>query len=133
MTLTRAEFWKRHAEPDCDRFALHHEYYIQFATEATRQAVLRHIGRDAILLSTDPQYFNDIPLRRWDQLEPAMKLTANKTALGEAEPCAKPHRFMWSLGTAVCIAKAVARQIRTEATEAEIAEARARRAAKQED
>jgi len=117
--LTRKAMWERHAalgkmedvaEQQAAYAALHHEYYIQFATDRTRRLVAQSIGRDRILASQDP-HFNDIPLNLWDGLEARVKDTIDRKLLGEAEACA-PGSFVWSLSTAVCIAKAVAREMR---------------------
>jgi len=58
--ITRKDYMK-------DSEKLHRAYFAQFATLATRQAVLRGIGKDAILTSKD-ESLNDIPLRKWDIL-----------------------------------------------------------------
>jgi hypothetical protein len=111
--MTRKEFWTRF---EADRSkeaheALHHEYYIQFATDRTRRLVENTIGVDRIKASTDP-HFNDIPLGEWDRMEMRVRDTIDRAKLGQAEPTGKPGSFMWSLSTAVCVAKAVAREIR---------------------
>ena len=109
--LTRAEFWDRHKGLDrTARTALHHEYYIQFATAGTRQLVRARIGTKAILASQD-EHFNDIPLAKWDAMSEAVRSTVNVPALKAAEPCDKPKHYRWSLSHGVCIAKAVAREI----------------------
>lgn len=41
------------------------QYYGQFVSPEVTQTVLRAIGREAIMASTD-EYFNDIPLRKWE-------------------------------------------------------------------
>lgn len=117
--LTRKEFWERHhaalrgndtatAQKLCAD--LHQEYYIQFATERTRRLVAQTIGEARILASTDP-HFNDIPLREWDIMEKRVKDTIDRKLLGAAEGC-EPGSFIWSLSTAVCVAKCVAREMR---------------------
>lgn len=42
-------------------------YYGQFVTEETIVDVLRHIGGENLLASTD-QHFNDIPMAHWDAM-----------------------------------------------------------------
>lgn len=79
----------------------HAEYYGQFVTERTRQAVARAIGADWIRNSTDP-HFNDIPLHLWD------RLTASLPAVSIASVGDD-----WSTPAGlVCIAKEAARQIK---------------------
>lgn len=113
--LTSKQFWELFdacKDNPADREALHHRYYVQFATDATRQEVKRRIGEDRIKASTD-KWFNDIPLNEWDRMEGAIKSTISITTKRAAEPVAnKPNHYTWSLGDAVCIAKAVAREIR---------------------
>jgi len=92
---------------------LHRAYYLQFATDRTRRLVAEYIGTDRIRASTD-EHFNDIPLQQWDRLELIIKDTIDRRLLGEAEGC-KPGTFNWSLSTAICIAKAVAAEIRNAA------------------
>jgi hypothetical protein len=76
-----------------DPMGPHREYYAQFVDEWTKAHVLRGIGIDALLASTDP-YLNDIPLDEWD-------------ALFVADRWASPL----SLGWVVCVAKEAARQL----------------------
>ena len=45
----------------------HDEYFQQFVDHNVIDYVLRGIGKDAILNSTD-EHLNDIPLRKWDAL-----------------------------------------------------------------
>lgn len=96
-----------------DSANLHQAYYAQFLTDATRAVVVQRFGKEALLASKDP-HFNDIPLAAWDMLAPRIRETCNTKLLGEAED-QPPGRYLWSLGTAVCIAKAVAREIRDNA------------------
>jgi hypothetical protein len=60
--ITRADYLDS-SKPE----ATHRAYYAQFVTDEIRQRLLRHIGREEIISSTDP-HFNDIALRRWDAL-----------------------------------------------------------------
>ena len=48
-----------HKEYMANRAELHHAYYLQFATEATKRFVLECIGMDKLLRSTCPN-LNDI-------------------------------------------------------------------------
>lgn len=70
----------------------HHEYYAQFATPDNVALVVRSIGANKIIASTD-EYMNDIPKMLWDRL---------------------PHHLsvingMTSPSNKVCVAKACAR------------------------
>lgn len=87
-TMTREEYMNA-----VDKAAAHRQYYGQFVSDTVRQVVASRIGRAAILASTDP-HFNDIPLKRWDDLYPVL------------------HRAGWSLSDVVCTAKEAARQIK---------------------
>lgn len=102
--ITRAEYM-------ADSKALHHAYFLQFATRATFDLVRRRIGVDAIRASTDP-HLNDIPLRRWDELP--IQYTINTSAKGAAEGF-PPGRYGWCQSDSTCIAKAVARELAKEA------------------
>lgn len=101
--ITRAEYM-------ADSSNLHHAYYLQFATRATFAIVLARIGRSAIAESTDP-HMNDIPLCRWDALNESIRSSIRQRVKGQAEGY-PAGRFSWSLSDAVCIAKAVAREIK---------------------
>ncbi len=100
--ITRKQYMNKEAS--------HHDYYIQFATDETRRLVVRHIGEDRIKKSIC-EHFNDIPLAYWDTLNEALKLTIRQRQKGAAEGF-KPGTFGWSLSDAVCIAKAVANEVR---------------------
>lgn len=50
-----------------NRECSHQEYYSQFVTPWIKQLVVKSIGIERLLKSTDP-YLNDIPLREWDSL-----------------------------------------------------------------
>lgn len=56
--ITRKEYMENSSE-------LHHDYYAQFVTEATKQFVLSHIGIDRLLASTD-DHLNDIEVPRYE-------------------------------------------------------------------
>ena len=115
--LTKTQFWaefeaaKKHPDWQRRHKRLHHRYYIQFVTDATRRMVERRIGRERIMASTDPHH-NDIPLKEWDNLMDVVKYTMAGRKLAEADPSGKPGSYMWCLSTAVCIAKAAAREMR---------------------
>lgn len=102
-----------HSTPTKARNA-HRTYYAQFVDSHVLAFVERQIGRAAILASTD-EHFNDIPLARWDRLEPHMReLCLSK--LGDVNGAVSidehgARRIAWSLSDAVCIAKEAARQI----------------------
>lgn len=95
-TRTRTQY---HAQ-ECT----HHEYYIQFATPALRRAVATKIGVERIKSSTDP-YMNDIPLADWDRLPVALYYNAQRMK--------QAGDYLTKAG-AVCIAKAIAREIKNE-------------------
>lgn len=77
----------------------HRRYYGQFVDQRTITAVVREIGADKLLASTDP-HFNDIPLARWDRLVDFLPLAASLRDAGD----------YLTLGGGVCIAKEAARQ-----------------------
>ena len=81
---------------------LHHDYYSQFVTPQIISYVVRKIDSYKLFACADQIYFNDISLNSWDRLEPSLKLMVSLTLLKETEE-------VWSLSTAVCIAKAAAR------------------------
>lgn len=93
----------------------HQTYYAQFVNEAVLGVVRSAIGVKAIKSSTDP-HFNDIPLHRWDNIEPLIRQSidtglfkaCNNTTYGEEHR----DKFLWSLSNGVCIAKAAARIIK---------------------
>lgn len=87
----------------------HRQYYAQFVTPAVLKLVKDHIGDDTVKASKDP-YFNDTPLKRWDDISVAFKQELSiapqyKEWLGVREP-------LWCLSSAVCILKEAANQIR---------------------
>ncbi len=81
--------------------ASHRAYYAQFVTPALQAAIVDRIGANAIIASTD-EYMNDIPIGRWDALEPITKHHAQKLLRDIGGD-------FWSLGCSVCIAKEAAR------------------------
>lgn len=91
---------------EADRAAAHRRYYAQFVTPYVLSLVRARIGVDRIKASTD-RHFNDIPLRLWDQLHPAL-------VQGVANIGAKINGagFGVSLSDIVCVAKEAAKQIK---------------------
>jgi len=83
--------------------ATHKEYYGQFAPSLVR-LVGDVIGREKIQASTD-EYFNDIPLKRWDALQGSVMAICG-AAIAEASGGGV------SLSDCVSAAKAAARLIR---------------------
>ena len=79
--------------------AAHRRYYGQFVNQRTIDYVVRAIGSERLLASTDP-HFNDIPLLEWDYLVFRLPLAASMRDAGD---------YM-TLGNGVCIAKEAARQ-----------------------
>ena len=100
-----------------DNKCTHQEYYDQFVNDKVKQLVLRHIGKDALLNSTD-EVFNDIPLKKWDDLVNVTPGVINMKSWKEAEPTNQANSYFWSLSSNVCILKAAARQIKAELTSA---------------
>ncbi|RWP84719.1 MAG: hypothetical protein EOR11_19865 [Mesorhizobium sp.] len=112
--ITRKEYM-------ADSTALHHAYYMQFATPATKRLVLSYIGKDRILASTD-EHLNDITLAMWDRINESVRLSCNTKLLRAAEITTyanegadyPPNQYPWSVSTGTCIAKAVAKTIKAE-------------------
>jgi len=94
--MTHQEYLSAHRE---EAHAAHRRYYGQFVNQRTIDYVVRAIGSDALLASTDP-HFNDIPLDKWDRLVIFLPLAASLRDAGD---------YM-TLGGGVCIAKEAARQ-----------------------
>lgn len=83
----------------------HHDFYAQFVTPETKAWVLQRIGLAALEKSTD-EYFNDIPLGRWDGFFSSSAFVEVRKLLKEAGDVNAN-----SLGNAVCVAKTAARVI----------------------
>lgn len=96
--ITREQYMENSSE-------LHHEYYLQYATEQSYDFVRKIIGIKLLQSSTD-KYFNDIIKHRnggrggwaWDHAPINIKLMKE---LGEPN----------SLSTHTCVGKSVAREI----------------------
>jgi len=93
---TRKQYMEDYSGDNSEPF---HRYYAQFATPEVIEYVVRAIGADKILASTD-EHLNDIPLRRWDALTPPINWQLLREANGNAGV---------SLSDKVCIAKEAAR------------------------
>jgi hypothetical protein len=88
-----------------ERAAAHRRYYAQFVTPGVLALVRAAIGLDRITASVDP-HMNDIPLKEWDQLDPAIRP-------GGARMHAKLNgACFWSLSDTVCVAKEAARHLK---------------------
>ena len=74
----------------------HHEYYDQFVNANLYSIVINYIGLDRIVTSKD-DYFNDIPLKYWDNMYMIVSNLHSHVTLAES----------------VCITKAAARHIRS--------------------
>ena len=85
-----------------DRKVDHETYYGQFVTDGVR-VMLKAIGEDRIRASADP-YFNDIPLKLWDNLSEALPL-------GVIRMISIANGGGVSLSDRVCVLKAAARQL----------------------
>lgn len=97
--MTREEYISSASASREEGHAAHRRYYGQFVNERTIAYVVRAIGADRLLGSTDP-HFNDIPLPEWDNLVRYLPLAASLRDAGD---------YM-TLGGGVCIAKEAARQ-----------------------
>ena len=97
-----------------NRECTHDEYHSQFCTPAVIAHVRRAIGEEKIKESRDV-HFNDIPLRKWDALEPIMRLLSKRAMLQAAPVDSKPNQYFWSQSDGVCIAKQAARIIKEQA------------------
>ncbi len=84
--------------------ASHREYYGQFVTEGVLVSVKNRFGK-ALLLSKDP-FFNDIPLKAWDDLAELLR-----PVLGGRIARANESGGV-SLSDLVCTVKEAAQQIR---------------------
>ena len=78
------------------------EYYGQFVTPGLRAAVVRLIGEQQLLASTD-EHLNDIPLAHWDMLHGLVQICCGRK-LAEAN-----GNSGVSLSDCVCVAKQAAR------------------------
>lgn len=90
----------------------HRQYYAQFVTPYVTQAVLRAIGRDTIIKSTN-EHFNDIQLYRWDAIIGWSDFGRVPVALNLG--CGKMLRECGdsvSASTLICIMKEAAQQIK---------------------
>lgn len=92
-----------HEDGEQRRMQLHRRYYAQFVTPQVKALVLRYIGKERLLKSTDP-HFNDIPLKVWDAMHTPkwpFPIKAKMDAAGD-----------WiTMAGATCILKEAARQI----------------------
>lgn len=86
-----------------DKKYTHDEYYGQFVTKGLISCVTKFIGEDRIKKSTD-EYFNDIPLKEWDNLHRHM--------LDYCQLKLKQVGGFAALCDTVCIAKRAAKEIR---------------------
>lgn len=99
--ITHKEYMANSAE-------LHHAYYLQFATEATKRFVLERIGMDKLLSSTCP-YLNDIVRHSgagswvWDYSP------CNVTLMRELG--AVSNGYLPSPSMCTCVGKAVAKEL----------------------
>jgi hypothetical protein len=94
-TFTRKEYMSK--------VCTHKQYYAQFVTENMKNDVIRAIGKDALMNSTD-EHLNDIPLKKWDRLASGVVPFYVNSAMRELGDYP-------TLGGLVCIAKEAARQV----------------------
>ncbi len=107
LIMTRAQYLELNTAGDrVSNAALHRQYFAQFVTEGIRNHVRNTIGVKAIADSKD-EYLNDIPLHRWDQMQPSIMHLVNKSAWKEAH-----GHLSFSLSDTACIAKEAAQQIK---------------------
>lgn len=85
----------------------HEEYYAQFVTDAVLELVAECVGLTTLRASGDQEFFNDIPLAKWDALWLALPpkeqlhlVTLAREADGGVSPAFK-----------VCVFKAAARKL----------------------
>ncbi len=89
----------------------HHEYYAQAVNESVLDYVKQAINEKAIANSTC-EHFNDIPLKKWDNLH-GIKHLIHIPTLKKMQGIAENEKhFLWSPCNQVCIAKAAARIIK---------------------
>jgi len=91
----------------------HHDYYSQFVSDRMINYVVRLIGKNRLLASTD-EHMNDIPLFKWDQLSVRDCIASGedwKTASLStySKEVQEKRPFMWSMADNVCLAKTAAR------------------------
>ena len=103
--ITRADYMENSSE-------LHHAYYSQFVNNSIIGLVKSRIGVDRIKDSKN-EWFNDIPLKEWDNLHNSCCAMMNRKKALQAVPIKdKPGFFNWSLSDSVCTHKAAARIIK---------------------
>jgi hypothetical protein len=114
--LTRAEYLARSGEAfrvGGDTMAVHREYYAQYVNERTIAHVVRCIGGERLLASTDP-HLNDIPPGEWDALCGFRQVGSNIEQFGTSgfprNNIAKELGTWLSPSDLGCIAKEAARQ-----------------------
>ena len=83
---------KQYMNKECD----HHTYYSQFVNPSIKSIIESAIGIKRLINSTDQEYFNDIPLAKWDSLHCYIRMYDQKLKNKSLSDC-------------VCIAKAAAR------------------------
>lgn len=77
----------------------HRRYFGQFVTAETISRVVKAIGKERLMASTDP-HMNDIPLHLWYRLVPALPGSGRFNEAGD----------YYTLAAGVCLAKEAARQ-----------------------
>ena len=88
----------------------HREYYGQFVTDTVKMFVEAQIGTAAIIASKD-EYFNDIPLRKWDDAAHAAPPAFFKDLADSNRPTNANGVASISLAEKVCLLKEAARQL----------------------
>jgi hypothetical protein len=83
--------------------SLHQEYFLQFGNPVIRKMLESSISVDKLRESTDP-YFNDIPLKWWDNLANYVDPYMDRKLLKEVGE-------INSLSVRVCTLKAIARDM----------------------
>lgn len=80
----------------------HAAYYGQFVDESIKAIVLRYIGTNKLLDSSD-EHMNDIPLPEWDSATHAVPSRTKQAMIAAGD--------QWSMGSGVCLLKQAARQL----------------------
>ena len=89
-----------------NRECTHREYYAQFVDKQLKRDMTKFVSYE-LILSSEKENFNDIPLRRWDAAWSVVSTLRNK------EKMKTVGDFLTPAGI-VCILKEAARQIKEE-------------------
>jgi hypothetical protein len=91
----------------------HGDYYLQFINLKTMPSAIQRFIGDAVLLASEDEHLNDIPMRRWDDFPSKQYIyTAKYKAADNASYSVETQArnpFLWSPSANVCFAKTCAR------------------------